>query len=203
MRWHNQLLIAMAVFGAVAATAGAAWGATGSSAAGPQVKGKVDNGTLTITGTSAAETLSLMLAPGDPTTLDVVDGSGSVVFAFDRSTFDKIVVNAGGDDDTVRIDQFGGTFTDTEATTLNGQGGDDTSSEAPSPKPSTGAPGTTSSTATSAPTALIAAPATTRSSGIRATAATRSRKGGKDTLRSTAPTPARRSTSPPTARACA
>ena len=124
MRWHNQLLIAMAVFGAVAATAGAAWGAAGD-AAGQQVKGKVDNGTLTITGTSAAETLSLVLA-SDPTTLDVVDGSGSVVFAFDRSTFDKIVVNAGGGGDTVRIDQFGGTFTDTEATTLNGQGGDDT-----------------------------------------------------------------------------
>ncbi len=122
MRWHNQLLIVMAVFGAVAATAGAAWGA----AAGQQIKGKVDNGTLTITGTSRADTLSLVLAPSDPTTLDVVDGSGSVVLAFDRSTFDKIVVDAGAGDDLVRIDQADGAFTDTEATTLNGQNGDDT-----------------------------------------------------------------------------
>jgi Ca2+-binding RTX toxin-like protein len=133
MRWHNRLLIVMAVFGALAATAGAALGAAGSGAA-TQVKGKVDNGTLTVTGTSAADTLALLLDPVNPTNLDVVDGTGTILLSFDRSTFDTIVVNAGGGDDNVRIDQFGGTFTDTEATTLNGQGGNDTLSGGSGPE---------------------------------------------------------------------
>ena len=42
------------------------------------------------------------------------------------ATFDRIVVNAGGGDDLVRIDQVNGVFTDTEATTIDGQGDDDT-----------------------------------------------------------------------------
>ena len=46
--------------------------------------------------------------------------------SFKRSRFDSIVVDAGGGDDTVKIDESNGAFTDTEATTLNGEGGDDT-----------------------------------------------------------------------------
>src|SRR5581483_8029094 len=46
-------------------------------------------------------------------------------FAFDRSTFTAIDVEAGGGDDTIRIDQVNGTFTD-DAITLNGGAGNDT-----------------------------------------------------------------------------
>ena len=45
---------------------------------------------------------------------------------FDRATFDRIVVNARGGDDTVRMDDANGTFTDTEITTVSGGAGDDT-----------------------------------------------------------------------------
>jgi hypothetical protein len=39
-------------------------------------------------------------------------------FRFKRSRFDKVVVNAGGGDDVVKIDEVNGAFTDTEATTV-------------------------------------------------------------------------------------
>jgi len=116
MRWNHQLLLVMAVFVALAA-AGAALGGT------PHIQGSVENGTLTVTGTNAADTITLALG-ADQNTLLVL--AGPDVLSFDRSTFDTIVVDAGGGDDLVRIDQSGGTFTDTEATTLNGEGGDDT-----------------------------------------------------------------------------
>ncbi len=85
------------------------------------------NGTLTITGNGASDQLALRLQAGVPTTLQVdVGDNGSADFSFDRATFDRIVVNAGGGDDLVRIDQVNGVFTDTEATTIDGQGDDDT-----------------------------------------------------------------------------
>ena len=88
---------------------------------------QVVNGTLTITGNGASDQLALRLQAGVPTTLQVdVGDNGSADFSFDRATFDRIVVNAGGGDDLVRIDQVNGVFTDTEATTIDGQGDDDT-----------------------------------------------------------------------------
>jgi Ca2+-binding RTX toxin-like protein len=87
---------------------------------------QVRAGTLQITGNSASDNLSLRLRGGDPNTLELDVGSdGSADFSFDRSTFTAIDVAAGGGDDTVRIDQSGGTFTD-EAVTLDGGNGDDT-----------------------------------------------------------------------------
>jgi len=43
-----------------------------------------------------------------------------------RARFDEIEVEAGGGADTLRIDQSGGVFTDTELTRLNGEAGIDT-----------------------------------------------------------------------------
>src|SRR3954452_1633002 len=83
--------------------------------------------TLTITGDDASDHLALRLKAGDPNTLQVdVGDNGSPNFAFHRGFVDHIVVNAGGGDDVVRIDQANGTFTDTELTTLNGDMGADT-----------------------------------------------------------------------------
>ncbi|MGH3012066.1 MAG: calcium-binding protein, partial [Gaiellaceae bacterium] len=88
---------------------------------------QVVNGTLTITGNGASDQLALRLQAGVPTTLQVdVGDNGSADFSFDRATFDRIVVNAGSGDDLVRIDQVNGVFTDTETTTIDGQGDDDT-----------------------------------------------------------------------------
>ena len=122
MRWHNQLLIVMAVFGAVAATAGAAWGA----AAGQQIKGKVDNGTLTITGTSEPRPCRSCSPPATRrrSTSWTAPARSSSRSTGAPSTRSWSTQAAG--DDLVRIDQADGAFTDTEATTLNGQSGDDT-----------------------------------------------------------------------------
>ncbi|HSC90759.1 MAG TPA: hypothetical protein VLB86_03810, partial [Gaiellaceae bacterium] len=87
---------------------------------------KVKTGTLTVTGDAASDKLALRLAPGSPGTLQVdVGDDGTAEFSFDRSTFTRIVVDAGRGDDQVRIDSTGGVFTD-ELVTLSGGPGADT-----------------------------------------------------------------------------
>ena len=123
MRWHKHILIGAAVVFVTAATAGP----TFASAKKDKVKAKVQNGTLTVTGSNGDDAITLRLLAGDPTTLEVaVDGKKSEDLSFKRSRFDSIVVDAGGGDDTVTVDESNGAFTDTEATTLNGEEGDDT-----------------------------------------------------------------------------
>ena len=88
---------------------------------------RVNNGTLTLTGNGASDQLALRLQAGVPTTLQVdVGDNGSADLSFDRAAFDRIVVNAGGGNDRVRIDETNGVFTDTEETSINGQNGHDT-----------------------------------------------------------------------------
>ncbi len=123
MRWHKHILIGAAVVFVAAATAGP----TFASAKKDKVKAKVQNGTLTVTGSTGNDVITLRLAAGDPTTLEVeADGKKSEELSFKRSRFDAIVVDAGGGDDTVSIDESNGVFTDTEATTLDGGDGNDT-----------------------------------------------------------------------------
>jgi hypothetical protein len=87
----------------------------------------VSGGVLTLDGNGASDRLALRLQPGAPGTLQVdVGDDGSADVSVDRGTLDRIVVNAGGGDDLVRIDDANGAFTDTEATTVNGGSGDDT-----------------------------------------------------------------------------
>jgi Ca2+-binding RTX toxin-like protein len=128
MRWHKHLLIATAVVLAAAATATAAAGAPGrTNNKKDKVTAKIHKETLTVSGSSDNETFALRLRSGDPSTLEVeVDGAASEEFSFKRSKFDKIEVDAGGGDDVLRIDEANGAFTDTEATTLNGEAGNDT-----------------------------------------------------------------------------
>jgi Ca2+-binding RTX toxin-like protein len=86
---------------------------------------RVQNGTLRVVGDGASDKLALRLAPGLPSTLQVdVGDDGTADFAFDRSTFTAIDVEAGAGDDTVRVDQVNGLLTD-NAITLNGGSGDD------------------------------------------------------------------------------
>jgi Ca2+-binding RTX toxin-like protein len=88
---------------------------------------RVNNGTLTLTGNGASDQLALRLQAGVPTTLQVdVGDNGSADLSFDRAAFDRIVVNAGGGNDRVRMDEANGVFTDTETTSTNGEDGYDT-----------------------------------------------------------------------------
>src|SRR5262245_36096693 len=110
-----------------ALTAGLAVTVLAGTASGKdKVKAKVQNDTLEVTGTGADEAIALRLQSGDSTMLEIdVGDDGSADLTFKRDRFDHIVVDAGNGDDTIRIDDVNGAFTDTEATTLNGERGDD------------------------------------------------------------------------------
>jgi Ca2+-binding RTX toxin-like protein len=88
-----------------------------------EVEAMIKRGTLEVEGTKAGEEIALRLRAGDPAILEVVTPSG--VLAFPRDQFTTIEVEAGNGDDLVRIDQANGMFTDTEATTLDGEGDED------------------------------------------------------------------------------
>jgi Ca2+-binding RTX toxin-like protein len=86
----------------------------------------VQGQTLQIKGDGAGDKLSLRLAPDNPNVLQVdVGEDGTVDYAFDRSTFTSINVQAGGGNDEVRVDDSFGSFAG-DPLTVDGGGGDDT-----------------------------------------------------------------------------
>jgi Ca2+-binding RTX toxin-like protein len=88
---------------------------------------KLRHGVLRIKGTEAGDKIALRLQAGDPGKLEVdVGDDGSADFRFDRKHIATIVVNARGGDDSVRIDEVNGVFTDTIPTTIDGGDGNDT-----------------------------------------------------------------------------
>ena len=108
----------------VLATAGAAHHA---SAASTSVKASVSKGVLTVAGTKNADSIVVRLRAGNSNVVEIdVGANGSADFSFDRSRFTVINVNGNDGDDTLVADPINGTFTDTEATTLDGGAGNDT-----------------------------------------------------------------------------
>ena len=88
---------------------------------------KLRHGVLTIEGTEASDKIALRLQRGDPGILQVdVGDDGSADFSFERSRVASIAVDAAAGDDSVRIDDSNGAFTDTTPTTIDGGAGDDT-----------------------------------------------------------------------------
>ena len=87
---------------------------------------KLKHGLLSIEGTNAADSITLRLKAGDPSTLQVdVGDNGSADFKFARAKVSAITVDAAGGNDNVRIDESNGVFTDTIPTTLAGGPGND------------------------------------------------------------------------------
>ena len=87
---------------------------------------KLDHGVLRIEGSGAGELIALRLQEGQPGFLQVDFGdNGSAEFTIDRSGVEGITLDAGGGDDSVRIDESNGRFTDVVPTTIDGGGGDD------------------------------------------------------------------------------
>jgi Ca2+-binding RTX toxin-like protein len=85
----------------VSAAAGFGLAATPALAA---YRAQVSAGTLEITGNGASDKLALQLDPTNPSVLQLdVGEDGTVDFAFDRSTFSAIDVQAGGGNDEVRV----------------------------------------------------------------------------------------------------
>ena len=119
---RRRSLAGLLAAGAMLAGAGIA--VDGAAAAGTA---QVAGGTLIVSGDRGADRIALRLEAGVPTRLQVDFGDdGTADATFDRATFDRIAVQAGRGDDTVRIDDANGTFTDTEITTISGDRGDDT-----------------------------------------------------------------------------
>ena len=71
------------------------------------------------------EASTVRLVTADATRVEVLQGA-TPVGNFLRSLFTTIVVDAGGGDDTVLIDEINGAFTDTESTLMDGADGNDT-----------------------------------------------------------------------------
>lgn len=90
-------------------------------------RAQVVNGCLVVTGTAADSTLALRLRAGVPSVLEIDVGNDGVAdFAFSRSSFNCIDIDARAGDDTAFIDETNGVFTDTETTTIHGGSGNDT-----------------------------------------------------------------------------
>jgi Ca2+-binding RTX toxin-like protein len=94
-------------------------------AAAAPVKARVKKRTLYVTGNGASSRVALRLGPTGLLEVDLGDDQVADK-SFDRATFERIVIDAGGGDDVVRIDDSGGLFTDTELTTVSGGNGNDT-----------------------------------------------------------------------------
>ncbi len=93
----------------------------------PTVTAAVKDSVLRVDGSIHPDTIVLRLRAGDPNTVEVdVGGDGTADFSFDRQTFAAISVDGAESDDVLRIDHSNGVFTDTEATTLFGNFGNDT-----------------------------------------------------------------------------
>jgi hypothetical protein len=87
----------------------------------------LEQGTLTIEGTLANDTVVLRLKAGAPGVLQIdVDNDGSADFRFRRERVQRIAIGSRGGADLVRIDESNGVFTDEISTTIDGSGGSDT-----------------------------------------------------------------------------
>src|SRR5215208_3036608 len=88
---------------------------------------KLKHGVLTIKGTHESDTVALRLGAGQPGILQVdVGDDGTADFSFDRARITAIAVDARDGDDSVRIDELNGAFTDVIPTTIDGGDENDT-----------------------------------------------------------------------------
>jgi hemolysin type calcium-binding protein len=84
------------------------------------------DGLLTVEGTNAGDRLALRLQAGNPANLQVDLGDdGSAEFSIPRAEVKRLSVDGGNGDDSVRIDESNGVFTDAIATTIDGGNGND------------------------------------------------------------------------------
>jgi Ca2+-binding RTX toxin-like protein len=84
------------------------------------------DGLLAVEGTNADDRLAVRLQAGNPAILQVDLGDdGSAELSFPRAEVERLSVDGGNGDDSVRIDESNGVFTDAIATTIDGGNGND------------------------------------------------------------------------------
>ena len=90
------------------------------------VRAEIKRGTLEVKSGDQDNAVALRLKAGDPTRVQVDAGdNGTDDFSFARSDVIAINVKTGDSDDSVRIDDANGIFTNTIPTTIAGGDGDD------------------------------------------------------------------------------
>ena len=90
------------------------------------VRAAVKHHTLSVKGSSRGDTIALRLKAGDPSRIQVdVGDNGAADFSFARAEASTISVKGGNRNDSIRIDDANGAFTDSIPTTISGGGGND------------------------------------------------------------------------------
>jgi hypothetical protein len=116
--------VSIAVLTALAALVLAATASASTKVDG--IRAKVKHGTLRVQGGDGGQQVALRLKAGDPQTIQVDAGdNGSTDFSFARSNVHAIKVKMGGGNDSARIDDANGAFTDSIPTTIAGGDGAD------------------------------------------------------------------------------
>jgi Ca2+-binding RTX toxin-like protein len=91
------------------------------------VRAAIVHRTLEVRGGAAANNVALRLQAGDPSHIQVdVANDGTADFTFPRSELSAIDISMGPGNDTVRIDDSNGAFTNAIPTTIGGGPGNDT-----------------------------------------------------------------------------
>ena len=90
------------------------------------VRATVKHDTLNVKGSSRGDTIALRLKAGDPSRIQVdVGDNGSADFSFARGDVSTINVKGGNRNDSIRVDDTNGAFTDSIPATIAGGGGND------------------------------------------------------------------------------
>ena len=91
------------------------------------VRADLKHGTLRVQGGDGGQQVALRLKAGDPSVIQVdAADNGSADFSFARADVHTISVKMGDGNDSARIDDANGAFTDSIPTTLSGGDGNDT-----------------------------------------------------------------------------
>jgi Ca2+-binding RTX toxin-like protein len=91
------------------------------------VRAALKHGRLHVKGANHGDSIALRLKAGDPSQIQVdVRDDGSADFTFARSDVSSIKVRGGNGNDSIRVDDTNGAFTDSIPTTISGGPGSDT-----------------------------------------------------------------------------
>jgi Ca2+-binding RTX toxin-like protein len=123
-RWPFQFLTTVVVLVLAALVVPALASASNDKVDG--VRAQIKRGTLDVKGGDGGQRVALRLTAGDPSRIQVDAGDDSSAdFSFARSEVRAIDVKMGDGDDSARIDDTNGAFTDSIPTTIAGGDGDD------------------------------------------------------------------------------
>lgn len=123
-RWPFQFLKTVVVLVLAALVVPALASASNDKVDG--VRAQIKRGTLDVKGGDGGQQVALRLTAGDPSRIQVDAGDDSSAdFSFARNEVRAIDVKMGDGDDSARIDDTNGAFTDSIPTTIAGGDGDD------------------------------------------------------------------------------